>query len=502
MPRDIRDLANRAELDFQRRPHRFRRRAWWSGVILALGCWGWLLSALITGDHRVYEGGPLSTAHAFIANDCRQCHTTWQTARRLVTGDVKVSSISNTACIKCHAATEHHPGQIPAHDQLSCAECHREHQGKLELASVTDSHCVRCHANLETTAGPSKLFARQIKGFSAADGHPEFNLTQRLKSDTVPSNLFPLDEFEALLKQDPAVTDHQRQMTDVLSPRVADAVPRGGSKWRDRGEIKFNHAKHLDPKRVNDKYGKHVDLSRNCQACHVPDEAGRYMRPIQYEQHCAQCHPLWFDNQNHPGVEVPHERPEVVRGFLTQKYTLMVWKTRTAIKETLPARPLPGRADRPPLAVDQVGRLEDLVAQGERLAQDHGRIAKSGGGCRYCHTVDSSDDGDWSVRSPRIPERWMPHSRFDHAAHRMLDCGACHAGVAKHDDTADVMLPAIAECRACHVSPDASAPILGQSPLNFSNAFGSRPIPAHAVKSSCVMCHIYHRPQPGQTQTK
>ena len=156
VPLDIRELANRAELDFQRRPHPFRRRAWWTGVGLALACWGWLLSAMMFHDNRVYEAGPVSTAHAFIANDCRQCHVTWQPARRLTTGDTHVSSISNASCLKCHAAAEHHPGQIPAHDQLSCAECHREHRDQPQLARVTDSHCVRCHGDLKTTAGRSK----------------------------------------------------------------------------------------------------------------------------------------------------------------------------------------------------------------------------------------------------------------------------------------------------------------------------------------------------------
>jgi hypothetical protein len=494
--RDIRELAQRAELEFHQRPHRFRRRAWLIGVGVALLCGGWLMWSAGTGDHRVFEAGPLSDAHAFIANDCRQCHTTWQPVRRLFNLGTSVataenSSISNAACVKCHTAAEHNHRQIPAHASLSCAECHREHQGKTQLASVTDQHCIRCHGNLKTTDGPPTLFAQQINGFSAADGHPEFNLTRRLESDAAPSNLITLAELDALLKSDPAKGQYQQRFLDVLSLR-SEHKP-GESKWRDRGDIKFNHAAHLGPLGVKDRQGKTVVLTNNCQTCHVPDAAGRYMQPIQYQQHCASCHPLFFDNQNYAGDVVPHERPEIVRGFLTQKYTLTVLKQQQPLVDGVPPRPLPGQADRSPLSVDQSRRLEELVAQAERMAQDHTRVVKSRGGCKLCHTVgETGGDGLWTVQPPQIPNRWLPHSQFDHTAHRMLGCTECHHDVPQKRDTADVMLPTIADCRECHISASATA---SRGMLIGSMSKASR---AHQLKSSCVLCHTYHRHTPEQ----
>lgn len=492
MTRDIRELAQRAELEFHQRPHRFRRRAWWSGVVLALICGAWLVWSAVIADYRVYEAGPLSTAHAFIANDCRQCHTSWQPLRRLATlgshaTSVNTSSISNAACIKCHTADEHQPHQIPAHASLSCAECHREHRGKMELASVSDQHCVRCHADLRTTSGPSRRFTQQIRGFSGADGHPEFNILRRLQSPQTVSNLLTGAELEALQQASPTEAAYQARFLDVLTERATVGGTAGtAAKWRDRGKIQFNHAAHLGPQGVRDKTGQIVHLAQNCQACHVPDEAGRYMQPINYRQHCAQCHPLWYDNQNYPGDEVPHDTPEIVRGYLTQKYTLTVLKQSKPLATTSPTRPLPGLPDPAPISADQARRLDELVAQGQQMAQDYTRVLKSKGGCKLCHSVTESSAAttdlkiNWSILPTQIPHRWLPHSRFDHNVHRMLNCQSCHADVAKRRDTADVMLPGIADCRDCHVS-ETGWPAGGTATSR------------HQVRSSCVLCHTYHR---------
>lgn len=491
MTRDIRELAQRAELEFHQQPHRFRRRAWVAGVVLAAACGGWLLWASVTGDHRAFEAGHVSSAHAFIANDCRQCHTTWQPVRRLFSVGKHVesagnSAVTNAACVKCHAAAEHNHRQIPAHASLSCAECHREHQGKLKLAEVTDQHCIRCHRDLETTDGPSKLFAQSIRGFSASDGHPEFNLTLRLKSDAAPSNLITPSELQALVQQSLIEGPYEARFLDVLAERAApyDQKPgqTGTSKWRGRGDIKFNHAAHLGANGVKDKQGNTVILTDNCQACHVPDSGGRYMQPITYQKHCVQCHPLLFDNQNFPGDVVPHARPDIVRGFLTQKYTLTVLNQKQELVESTPPRPLPGQADRRPLNVEQAKRLEELVAQAERMAQDHTRVVKSRGGCKLCHSVsETAGDGTWAVKSPDMPQRWLPHSRFGHTTHRMLDCKECHHNVPTSRETDDVLMPSIADCRECHISEKATPRRKSQAAL------------AHEMQTSCVLCHTYHR---------
>jgi predicted CXXCH cytochrome family protein len=70
------------------------------------------------------------------------------------------------------------------------------------------------------------------------------------------------------------------------------------------------------------------------------------------------------------------------------------------------------------------------------------------------------------VVPPRIPARWLPHSRFDHGAHRPVACTECHAA-ATSTETRDVLLPRVETCRECH-------------------------LPEGGARSGCVECHRYH----------
>ncbi|MDB5338102.1 MAG: hypothetical protein JWN70_3721, partial [Planctomycetaceae bacterium] len=350
------------------------------------------------------------------------------------------------------------------------------------------------------------IFYQQIYGFS--DGHIPFNLETRLNGGDH-SNLLTRPELDTLLKKDPVEGPYQQRFRDVLALRPANFEPQPGqpaaSKWRDRGDIKFNHAAHLVTKGVKDKDGKTVDLSNNCQSCHVPDPSGRYMLPIQHEQHCAQCHPLLYDNQNYPGDVVPHALPEIVRGYMSQKYTLTVLdKKKELLVESQSPRPFPGQPDRNPLTAEQVQKIKkavtdgeqfarsfvvvDTIPEAEQLVEDKTRVVKSRGGCKLCHTVsDTAEDGTWTVNPPDIPNRWFPHSRFGHTAHRMLGCTECHHKVSASRDTADVLMPKMSDCRICHISENASP-----------RKMQSKGSPAHDLQSSCVLCHTYHRHTPEQ----
>jgi len=70
------------------------------------------------------------------------------------------------------------------------------------------------------------------------------------------------------------------------------------------------------------------------------------------------------------------------------------------------------------------------------------------------------------VIPPKIPARWLPHSKFDHAPHRPIACGECHKAAAS-SKTEDVLMPAANTCRDCHQ-------------------------PKGGARSGCVECHRYH----------
>jgi len=505
--RDIRELAQRAELEFHQNPSIKKPHPWRTGVWLSIACLALVGVALFQGNNEIYSAGPLSEAHAFIANDCRQCHSTWQPAKRLASLDADVfstrhSSIDNQACLKCHAANEHHPNQIPAHHSLSCAACHREHQGKQVLAKVTDKQCLHCHQDLKSKGTTPTQFAQRITGFDAAHGHPEFLLWRRLASSS-PDELKG-DLVSGQEQRDQNLFDqnsHEKLTTfrDVLKKLRPGETGQNDSKsgLRDRTELKFNHATHFKAGGVPDRDGKSEDLAKNCKACHTADPAGRYLLPVNFESHCARCHPLWYDNQNHPNDEVPHERLELVRGYLTEKYTLEALQTKNPLGEHVPRIPLPGTANRSILNADQAASVEERVTQAEQFVLQNVQN-KLQGGCKFCHTLEQKDPaGLPTIVPPDQPERWLLHSRFDHAAHRMLDCLKCHSAVkdsrpereSDHSQSAaDVLLPKIADCQTCHVSPSGRTGTIKMD--GFPAPDGHHPL---AVSSRCTMCHIYHR---------
>ena len=90
------------------------------------------------------------------------------------------------------------------------------------------------------------------------------------------------------------------------------------------------------------------------------------------------------------------------------------------------------------------------------------------GGCAFCHQeAGRSKEGLPLYEPPQLLDRWLPHARFDHQAHRMMKCADCHD--AEHStQNSDVLMPAISECKKCH---DATA---------------------GKARSDCLECHGYH----------
>jgi predicted CXXCH cytochrome family protein len=89
--------------------------------------------------------------------------------------------------------------------------------------------------------------------------------------------------------------------------------------------------------------------------------------------------------------------------------------------------------------------------------------------CGECHTPAGSR-GSLEVMPVTQPARYMIHGWFDHEDHKQEQCTSCHAAD-KSKSSADLLLPAIAQCRDCHQGEGARTA---------------------EVPSSCAMCHSYH----------
>jgi hypothetical protein len=494
MPRSTssRELATRAQIDFHRRPNRFRRFTWSVALLCGLGALAWLTVEAVRGDRRIYQADRVSTPHRIFENDCAQCHggAEWQPLARLTQLDDDVRSVTNENCLHCHEGPIHHAEQVPSHDLLSCALCHREHEGDASLAWVGDQHCVRCHADLRTKSGPSEAYVRNIERFDGPreqGGHPEFAIQRllALKSPELPEG----ESIGLIYEKNPIVSWFQRE-------------GEAGARWQDSARIRFNHKVHLHAKYENGQLVEGLlgpdrqlrDYSNNCIACHEFDAGRRYMQPINYEKHCAECHPLYFDVDQHAGQTVPHETPDLVRGFLTQRYTLEALEAADAEPEAADdgtQRPLPRRSGRAPLTDAQAGQVASRVAAAEQTVLSHTHqlfgLEGTAGGCRYCHNLDRAEAAsfEWQIVPPNIPGRWLTHSIFRHDSHRMLGCTECHknlengTSVLESTSTGDVLIPSIHRCQECHTREP------GGSEEHRGARFGG-------ARTDCVECHLYH----------
>lgn len=419
--RTTKKLAQRIDMNYFLRPHPLRRWRFWLSVALPALAVLWLLWHLAGHDARVYSSGRMSPAHAVLTARCEACHvreTNGFSARA-----------SDAACLACHDGPVHHAS---ATFKPSCASCHVEHRGTFRLAATADESCTQCHADLHTRSG-AVGFVPTITGFTS--GHPEFA---------------------------------------ILRARIGDPTT-----------IKMNHYHHMQPNLM----GPNGPVQLACQDCHrspadmrpwpyadaqfsevsrtaksnplasAPTRA--YMAAPEYEKACAGCHTLQFDKRFAEGV--PHDKPEVIHAFLTQKFQGYIAAHPEELRELRqPDRDLP---EKPIPPTYRTISAPEWVA--ERTADAEQLLWRKT--CKQCHTVKGGDGAaPASIAASNITVRFMPHARFDHSAHELLNCVSCHGQAITSQDSSSLMLPGIATCQQCH-----------------------RP-GAQSAESRCFECHTYH----------
>ncbi len=170
---DTRPIEERFDITYVRRRHWPDRANRWLMWLVVLGGAGALALLSAQGDRRLYSSGPLHAVHASFGDDCAQCH---QPASE--SGVNYFIPVSDSACLRCHAAAAHAPNQskysaegefqVPGHAQplrmaARCAECHVEHRGReSDLRLIPDRLCVQCHENLSL-----KGYAQRVERESA-----------------------------------------------------------------------------------------------------------------------------------------------------------------------------------------------------------------------------------------------------------------------------------------------------------------------------------------------
>lgn len=490
-----------------------RARLYAIGGIALVLIVGLALSDAFLGTGSAIARGPLSQSHALFGSECATCHT-------------PLEGVPDVKCESCHESARSATGTFsferhyvyrseefdrsaPADREVSCAHCHREHEGRTaSLVAVENAVCARCHG---------------FRSFGA--DHPEFAFAAEGAFER-PNLRFP----------------HVLHVKQVLEEREVTGL---------EGSCLECHEPTADGRSFQP-----LSFERHCDACHLTQgtttpplpiaASGRVgVRTLQQIRAEADPATVWADSWN------PNEFQE--RGGEVQKrpvYHADPWvmeNLRRLRRELYPgarlAQLIAASADLPagePVATlhheaiaalrgqvealrgqpsRQVQRelddLSELLTEAERRVNDPatpldetrfdigtadrspaleaGELSAAAFGalidsltleCRSCHQVDRA-----TIVRVQKDQRSIRNAEFDHSAHVIhASCLDCHDQIpirefvereeepAPELDHAEILnLPASETCRSCHTSGRASV--------------------------RCTSCHRFHPDAPNPLQS-
>ena len=481
--RFIKSISERFDIEATRHPNQLRRLRWRITCVCALLTILIILGNLAFSGNAVFQSRPVTFSHASLANNCKKCHdTSFQLPRRLLGSR---DALFIHSCEQCHEQhlSDHHGEPSGLTSVTDCASCHSEHRGQTSLTNVSDSQCVTCHSDIKAnTEHHTSSFANSI---NSIDSHPEITLLKNW------------------INAEPPSTHGVHRVATLTGNKTRTFV--------DASNMKFNHAAHLNVSGVlippdHPDYGRPSQnnsptTTLNCASCHTPDETGRGMQPISYENHCASCHQLSYSSllaktplaNNAP---LPHVRPELINGILRnrlinyRKMQDMISSGDSNKIDGLGTTRNPAKAPKSDDAQSNWDWVEATLPNMQSLLFAGGKTAGQGdlqNGCALCHTFDSrqNDDGsniNWSIRDPNIANRWLQHAKFPHDRHTQTSCVECHyTTAAKNGQTItaeqstsdrDILIGSIRKCQSCHTDERNQTP----------------PV----ARGRCVHCHDYH----------
>ena len=377
------------------------------GLLVVLG---FTVLGTAMGKRTVLMPGAVSAKHASFANECVRCHTPTSAMR---------TAVPDSTCTACHTSPMHF-GEHSLAAPLTCTACHLVHKGNTILASVTGKDCLRCHADLKVK-NPTFDIHRSITDFGKT--HPEF----------------------AVMVEDPETGKDMRVRLDD-----ADRV-------KDNAMVKLNHKLHLDPELPGLQSGP-----LQCTNCHrAAERKGYLMPPVKFEAACVQCHALDFDSKFSDKTVQHGRQPQELDLYLKILYASL-WplseEAQTGGKAAAPKEKA--------WIAAQVEKSEEKLF-GKKGTRKRGK-------CQLCHINDTSprrelgvDDRFPVLAETAISDRWFLNSNFNHAAHTMTKCIACHEAAPQSEATTDVLLPKVTTCRKCHDAKGTASP-------------------------SCLECHLFH----------
>jgi hypothetical protein len=444
--RTTKKLAQRIDLNYFKRPSRYKRVKFWLSLLLPLSAVAWIAWHSFSNDSRAYSSGRMSSAHAVLEKECTTCH--------VPQADTFTAKAVASACLACHDGPIHHANQTQT---LECAMCHAEHRGRINISAVGNRVCAECHGNLKTTDRAPHV-AAHIRSFNA--DHPQFASLHQGVQDPASLRLNHAIHMQPI-RRGPNGPIMQLECRDCHRPASVSAS------W-PYADANYSAAR---PSYSNEN--AILPIIASTISPRAPATGRELMAPVKFGTACAACHLLTFERRFDDGV--PHDRPEVVHTFLVKRFRTYIAAHPSEVRVVRdPKRDLSGKPIPPEV---RVLTPEQWVR--ERTAEAENLLWRKT--CKQCHTlVPAPNQAQTQGASPsllsllpkiapsNVIARWMPHATFDHDAHRGFACLSCHEKALKSTESSDVLLPGISTCRTCHA-----------------------PGPDHA-ESRCFECHTYH----------
>lgn len=387
---------------------------------------------MVMGDSS-WSTGKLSLAHHGLEDQCETCHVR------------AFESVRDDTCLSCHKNLHDHADTARLDEARSnrplgtmflravaytfgkegpgaCADCHVEHEGDRFMEPATQQFCSDCHGALTENLPDTKL------GNAADFGklHPQFAPAIITDSTIGKPMRVSLDKHP---REDSGLTFPHKLHLEKLGGVARMAANIGSERGYSPGGLQ-------------------------CKDCHRSTEEGIRFQAIDMERDCEACHSLAYDEVGGIFRKLRHGDVDQVFADLTAAdFTRPAITPRRRPGDYAQGRPYHFNFSSLPWRGLQVGFA---------LSKD--------GICGECHRPATQADGRIGVKPVIIVSRYMHHGWFDHAAHKQEKCTSCHAAQTS-TTSADLLLPAIKDCRTCHLGEDATKA---------------------KVPSACAMCHGYH----------
>ncbi len=458
-------------------------------ILLSALVLGGAVASWLVGKPGVLMPGSVSLKHAKFADQCDKCHVGWKAVWNLV---------PNKTCQSCHPAeilAPSHFGDRALGTAPLCASCHLEHKGHTFLADVRDGQCVQCHGDLKVKDATIPV-ATMLRSFT--DDHPEFALTVPGSS---PVRRGRLSEKSAVKDYGHLKLNHEVHLAPDLPSLTG------------RETLSCTSCHRLEP---DGRYIQPMKFERDCMRCHAlefdPQLPGRGVthgrQPVEVRRELEEIYSAFFmrtfpDTAKESGGarRLPGQPPTAQELYVegrTERAERILYPPSG--KKCLKCHAFEGGTPSENLSVGRLAQANpSLNRTGEEREQsgDSDAVQPASRETEATAMEDSqskptsdgraSEPNQTDVKSEyfeeqkldnpdvkrvtgfrvftvvpvNVPTRWLPYSRFDHAAHFGLAeikkknnvCLACHESAATSRRTEDVLLPRIGLCRTCHMEP-------------------------------------------------